>query len=123
MQAERQKIQLKLAFGKRSEGEARSGACEGTEVCVARVDTEQLGGFHQRKSIKSPRTDPYAWWCGRGNFRTTGSRIFLVFSLPLLVSGNVIYNFPCSDDEKRRLAGLKWKNVDSVPRLSTFLGI
>ena len=45
MQAERQKIQLKLAFGKRSEGEARSGACKGTEVCVARVDTERSAVF------------------------------------------------------------------------------
>ena len=41
MRAERQNNQLVLAFSKRSEGEARSGACEGTEVCVARADTER----------------------------------------------------------------------------------
>ena len=41
MRALRQNNQLELAFGKRSEGEARSGTCEGTEVCVARVDTER----------------------------------------------------------------------------------
>ncbi len=40
MWAKRQNNQLELAFGKRSEGEARSGACEGTEVCVARAETE-----------------------------------------------------------------------------------
>ena len=41
MRAKRQNNQLELAFSKRSEGEARSGACEGTEVCVVRVDTER----------------------------------------------------------------------------------
>ena len=41
MRTERQNNQLELAFSKRSEGEARSGACEGTEVCVARADTER----------------------------------------------------------------------------------
>jgi len=40
MRAERRNNQLVLAFSKRSEGEARSGACEGTEVCVARAGTE-----------------------------------------------------------------------------------
>ena len=41
MRAKRQNNQLELAFGRRSEGEARSGACEGTEVRVARADTER----------------------------------------------------------------------------------
>ncbi len=40
MWAKRQNNQLELAFGKRSEGEARSEACKGTEVCVARAETE-----------------------------------------------------------------------------------
>ena len=41
MRTKRQNNQLKLAFGKRSEGEARSEASEGTEACVARADTER----------------------------------------------------------------------------------
>ena len=45
MGVERQNNQLKLAFGNSSEGEARSGACEGTEVCVARADTERPAVF------------------------------------------------------------------------------
>ena len=54
MQAERQKIQLKLAFGKRSEGEARSGSCEGTEVCVARVDTERPAAGPTLEEVLEP---------------------------------------------------------------------
>ncbi len=45
MGAKRQNNQLELAFSKRSEGEARSGACEGTEVCVARAETERPAVF------------------------------------------------------------------------------
>ncbi len=41
MRAKRQNNQSVLAFSKRSEGGARSGACEGTEACVARADTER----------------------------------------------------------------------------------
>lgn len=41
MRAVRRNSWLELAFGKRNESEARSGACEGIEVCVARADTER----------------------------------------------------------------------------------
>ena len=40
MRAKRQNNQLEPAFGNRSEGEARSEACEGSEVCVAQAETE-----------------------------------------------------------------------------------
>jgi len=41
MRAVRRNSWLEPAFGKKSGGEAWSGACEGIEVCVARADTER----------------------------------------------------------------------------------
>ena len=54
MQAERQNNQLVLAFGKRSEGKVRSGACEGTEVCVARADTESPAAGPTMEEVLEP---------------------------------------------------------------------
>jgi len=54
MGALRQNNQLELAFGKRSEGEARSGACEGTEVRVARVDTERPAAGPTMEEVLDP---------------------------------------------------------------------
>ncbi|MCY4378306.1 MAG: hypothetical protein OXC39_00570, partial [Candidatus Dadabacteria bacterium] len=54
MRAERQNNQLELAFSKRSEGEARSGACEGTEVRVARADTERPAAGPTMEEVLEP---------------------------------------------------------------------
>ena len=54
MQAERQNNQLVLAFGKRSEGEARSETCEGIEVCVARADTDSPAAGPTMEEVLEP---------------------------------------------------------------------
>ena len=54
MRTKRQNNQLVLAFSKRSEGEARSGACEGTEVCVARADTESPAAGPTMEEVLEP---------------------------------------------------------------------
>ena len=54
MRTKRQNNQLKLAFGKRSEGEARSGACGGTEVSVARADTERPAAGPTMEEVLEP---------------------------------------------------------------------
>ena len=54
MRTKRQNNQLELAFGKRSKGEARSGACGGTEVCVARADTERPAAGPTMEEVLEP---------------------------------------------------------------------
>ena len=54
MRTKRQNNQLELAFGKRSKGEARSGACEGTEICVARTDTERPAAGPTTEEVLEP---------------------------------------------------------------------
>ena len=54
MRTKRQNNQLVLAFSKRSKGEARSGACEGTEVCVARADTERPAAGPTMEEVLEP---------------------------------------------------------------------
>ncbi len=54
MRARQQNNQLELAFSKRSEGEARSGACEGTEVRVARADTERPAAGPTMEEVLEP---------------------------------------------------------------------
>ena len=54
MRARRQNNQLELAFSKRSEGEARSGTCEGTEVRMARADTERPAAGPTMEEVLEP---------------------------------------------------------------------
>jgi len=65
MRAVRRNSWLEPAFGKKSGGEARSGACEGIEVCVARADTERpAAGLPMEEAL-----EPAIWGRRLGGLR------------------------------------------------------
>ena len=65
MVAERQKIQMELAFDAGRKGEAQGTSDEGTEATMAKSRTESSASRDTPNCPNRRVRDPYARWCGR----------------------------------------------------------